>query len=159
MHRERNESQKEHNVGFLRWTDKQWIWRWCWTFLQMFQQLTNRCTPGNCRGDGVNEGEGACRGDGYGEEQKSKRKRVRSRGWAVCGQRGPARWGWWRGHMQVCIFLTCEVYTQSSLLPPYLFSLTMYWIPPSINPSSSPTHSLYSYLLLVPEKKNRAAIM
>lgn len=30
----------------------------------------------------MNEGEGACRGDGYGEEQKSKRKRVRSRVWA-----------------------------------------------------------------------------
>lgn len=107
----------------------------------MFQQLTNRCTPGNCRGDGVNEGEGACRGDGYGEEQKSKRKRVRSRVWAERAGEVRVMTG---THAGLYLPDVWSVHTVLSSAP--ISFLSHYVLDPTLHQSLFLTHSLPLFL-------------
>lgn len=59
------------------------------------------------------------------------------------------------GRAQVWVFLTCAVHSQSSPLPAHLlFVLPSSPSTPALHPSpfAMPTHSLYSFYLLVPEK-------
>lgn len=59
-------------------------------------------------------------------------------------------------HAGLCLFDVCSVHKVLFSTPIPFFSssvsISLHSIPPCISPSSSPTHSLYSYLLLVPEK-------
>lgn len=90
----------------------------------MFQQWTDGCTPGNCRGNGVNEGEGACR-----EEETVRSRRAKGKGWRAEGEQCVGREGR-RGEGDdgdTCRFVSSwrVKCTHSPLFCPHIFSLSL----------------------------------